>query len=154
MGSCCSSRWDWRGPGSGSGTSGSPSATWRSRATSIWSASSSRRSSPPRPGRGWRGSWIRASTSADVGPRHTIHPAPLMRYEWPASYLDGQTAARHPVSVRLMREGLEVTTPGGLSQRWGYDEIHQTQGFYEGEEGRLERGGELAEALLIADPGF
>ena len=77
-----------------------------------------------------------------------------MRYEWPASYLDGRTAARHPVSVRLMREGLEVTTPGGLSRRWGYDEIHQTQGFYEGEEVRLERGGELAEALLIADPGF
>lgn len=77
-----------------------------------------------------------------------------MRYEWQASYLDGQTAARHPASLRLMREGIEVTTSGGGSRRWGYDEIRQTQGFYEGEEVRLERGGELAEALLIADPGF
>ena len=77
-----------------------------------------------------------------------------MRYEWQASYLDGQTPARHPVSVRLMREGLEVTPPDGSSRRWAYDEIRQTQGFYEGEEVRLERGGELAEALLIADPDF
>ena len=32
--------------------------------------------------------------------------------------------------------------------------MRQTQGFYEGEEVRLERGGELAEAVLVSDPAF
>ncbi len=77
-----------------------------------------------------------------------------MRTDWPASYLDGQTAIRHPATIRLMREGLEVTTAGGWARFWPYREIRQTQGFYEGEEIRLERGGELAEALLISDIAF
>ncbi|HET7296195.1 MAG TPA: M48 family metallopeptidase, partial [Gemmatimonadales bacterium] len=75
-------------------------------------------------------------------------------YEWQAFYLDGQTAIRHPCSVRLMREGLEVSTPGGWRRFWTYGEVRQTQGFYEGEEVRLERGGELPEALLVPDAGF
>lgn len=77
-----------------------------------------------------------------------------MQHEWQAHYLDGQTAIRHPASVRLMRQGLEVRTQGGWTRFWPYDGIRQTQGFYEGEEVRLERGGELPEALLISDPGF
>jgi len=77
-----------------------------------------------------------------------------MQYEWRAYYLDGQTAIRHPASVRLMREGLEVGTPGGWTRFWPYAELRQTQGFYDGEEVRLERGGELSEALLIPEAGF
>src|SRR5262245_65216403 len=77
-----------------------------------------------------------------------------MQYEWRAYYLDGQTAIRHPASVRLMREGLEVGTPGGWTRFWPYTELRQTQGFYEGEEVRLERGGDLSEALLIPGEGF
>ena len=77
-----------------------------------------------------------------------------MQYEWRAYYLDGQTAIRHPATVRLMRDGLEVGTPGGWTRVWPYDELRQTQGFYEGEEIRLERGGELSEALLILEDGF
>lgn len=77
-----------------------------------------------------------------------------MQYEWRAYYLDGQTAIRHPATVRLMREGLEVGTPGGWTRLWLYRELRQTQGFYEGEEVRLERGGELPEALLIPGDGF
>ena len=77
-----------------------------------------------------------------------------MQYEWRAYYLDGQTAIRHPATVRLMREGLEVGTPGGWTRFWPYGELRQTQGFYEGEEVRLERGGELSEALLIPGDGF
>ncbi len=77
-----------------------------------------------------------------------------MQYEWQAFYLDGHTATRHRARVRLLRLGLEVTTPEGWTRLWPYDEIRQTQGFYEGEEVRLERGGELSEALLIPDPGF
>jgi Zn-dependent protease with chaperone function len=77
-----------------------------------------------------------------------------MQYEWRAYYLDGQTAIRHPATVRLMREGLEVETPGGWTRLWPYGEVRQTQGFYEGQEVRLERGGELSEALLIQGQGF
>jgi predicted Zn-dependent protease len=77
-----------------------------------------------------------------------------MQYEWRAYYLDGQTAIRHPATVRLMREGLEVGTPGGWTRFWPYGELRQTQGFYEGEEIRLERGGQLSEALLILEDGF
>jgi predicted Zn-dependent protease len=77
-----------------------------------------------------------------------------MRYQWPAYYLDGLTAARHPASVRLMRVGLEVTTGDGGPRLWPFAELRQTQGFYEGQVVRLEHGGELAEALLIPEPGF
>jgi hypothetical protein len=66
-----------------------------------------------------------------------------MPYEWSAHYLDGQTPLRHPVTVRVMRTGLEVTTAGGPARFWPYGEVRQTQGFYEGEEVRLERGGPL-----------
>jgi predicted Zn-dependent protease len=38
--------------------------------------------------------------------------------------------------------------------RWPLTGVRQTQGFYEGEEVRLERGSELSEALLVRDLGF
>src|SRR5258705_175247 len=63
-------------------------------------------------------------------------------------------AARQPASVRLMREGLEITTAEGGTRLWPYRELRQTQGAYAGEEVRLERGGELPETLLIADAAF
>ncbi len=77
-----------------------------------------------------------------------------MRTEWEGFYLDGQTAERQSVAVRLMRSGLEVVTPRGQTLWWPYAEIRQTQGFYAGEHVRLERGGELSEAILIADAAF
>jgi predicted Zn-dependent protease len=77
-----------------------------------------------------------------------------MRTDWQGFYLDGQTAARHPATIRLMREGLEVTTPGGWTRLWPYREVRQTQGFYAGEEVRLERGETLPETLLISDVAF
>jgi predicted Zn-dependent protease len=77
-----------------------------------------------------------------------------VRREWAAHYLDGQTALRYPATVRLMGEGLEVTTASGWVRLWPYPDIRQTQGFYEGEEVRLERGGELAEAVIVSDPAF
>jgi len=80
--------------------------------------------------------------------------AGLVRREWAAHYLDGQTALRYPATVRLMGEGLEVTTASGWVRLWPYRDIRQTQGFYEGEEVRLERGGELAEAVIVSDPAF
>jgi len=74
--------------------------------------------------------------------------------DWEGHYLDGQTAARQRVSIRLMRLGLHVTTEQGDTFWWPYEEIRQTQGFYSGEQVRLERGGEFAEALLVSDTSF
>jgi predicted Zn-dependent protease len=77
-----------------------------------------------------------------------------MRTDWRGVYLDGRTAARHPATIRLMREGIEVTPAGGATRLWPYRELRQTQGFYAGEEVRLERGGELPETLLVPDIAF
>ena len=74
--------------------------------------------------------------------------------DWEGHYLDGQTAARQRVSIRLMRLGLHVTTERGATLWWPYEEIRQTQGFYSGEQVRLERGGEFSEALLVSDISF
>ncbi len=77
-----------------------------------------------------------------------------MQTDWEGYYLDGRTAARQRARVRLMRSGIEVSTEGGLTFLWSYDQIRQTQGFYAGEQVRLEKGGALAEALLISDAAF
>jgi predicted Zn-dependent protease len=77
-----------------------------------------------------------------------------MRTDWHGFYLDGRTAARHPAMIRLMREGLEVTTPSTGTRLWAYRDLRQTQGFYKGEEVRLERGTEPPETLVIADSAF
>ena len=77
-----------------------------------------------------------------------------MRTDWQGIYLDGQTAARHAATVRLMREALEISPAGGAPRLWPYRELRQTQGFYAGEEVRIERGGDLPETLLIPDSAF
>ena len=77
-----------------------------------------------------------------------------MRTDWPGSYLDGHTAARQPATIRLMREGLEITTAASGTRLWPYRELRQTQGSYAGEEVRLERGEDLPETLLIPDTAF
>src|SRR5947208_8134469 len=78
-----------------------------------------------------------------------------MRLDWEAAYLDGRTAARRRAGVHITRTGLDVTLPEtGTRFFWPFREIRQTQGAYAGEQVRLERGGELAEALLIGDVGF
>jgi len=79
-----------------------------------------------------------------------------MRSDWQGSYLDGRTATRRPATIRLMREGLEITTgaEAGGTRVWPYRELRQTQGYYAGEEVRIERGGELPETLLVPDAAF
>jgi Zn-dependent protease with chaperone function len=77
-----------------------------------------------------------------------------MRTDWTGDYLDGRTATRQPATIRLMREGLEVTTAAGGTRVWRYRDLRQTEGFYAGEEVRLEWGEGLPETLLIADPAF
>jgi Zn-dependent protease with chaperone function len=78
----------------------------------------------------------------------------MMRSPWPAFYLDGKTAVRHTATLRLMREGLEISTENGWTCRWPYREIRQTQGFYPGEEVRLERGGAHPEVLVVSAVEF
>ena len=77
-----------------------------------------------------------------------------MRTDWEGYYLDGRTAARHRATIRLTHSGLEVTSEGGATLWWPYGEIRQTQGFYAGEQVRLERGGETPEVLLVPDAAF
>lgn len=79
-------------------------------------------------------------------------PEPGARREWKAYYFDGRTASRHDASVHLMPSGLEIAAAGSRAW-WPYAQVQQTQGFYAGEEVRLERRGS-AEALVIPDPQF
>ncbi len=53
-----------------------------------------------------------------------------------------------------MRLGLHIDVENGEALWWPHEEIRQTQGFYPGEQVRLERGGEISEAILIADDSF
>jgi predicted Zn-dependent protease len=77
-----------------------------------------------------------------------------MRSEWEGHYLDGRTPTRRRATVRLMRGGLEIMPDGGARQFWPYADLRQTQGSYAGEEVRFERGGDLPEVLVVADPAF
>ena len=77
-----------------------------------------------------------------------------MRTDWDGHHLDGRAPVRRPARVRLTRSGLEITPEGGATAFWPYAEVRQTQGWHAGEEVRLERGGEPAEAVVIADPTF
>lgn len=77
-----------------------------------------------------------------------------MKTTWEGVYLDGQTAERQGATIQPMEEGLQFTTQSGLKLWWPYEEIRQTQGFYAGEQVRLERGGEFPEMLLISDSTF
>jgi predicted Zn-dependent protease len=77
-----------------------------------------------------------------------------LQTEWEGYYLDGRTAARQRATVRLLPHGLEIRTASGASFWWPYAEIRQTQGFYTGQQVRLERGGEEAECLLVEDAAY
>lgn len=74
--------------------------------------------------------------------------------EWEGAYLDGKTAARRRAVIRIQPHGLHLEVEGGAAFFWPYAEVRQTQGFYAGEQARLERGGDLPEVLEVADPAF
>ena len=62
---------------------------------------------------------------------------------------------RQPARVTIGGSGLEISlTETGRTFRWPLAGVRQTQGFYEGEQVRLEHGGEISDALLIADVAF
>ncbi|MFZ5877204.1 MAG: M48 family metallopeptidase [Nitrospirota bacterium] len=66
-------------------------------------------------------------------------------------YLDGRTAERRRVHVRLLPDRIELVTEQNDTLTWPYDEIRRTQGRFAGEQARFERGAPIAEALLIDD---
>ena len=69
-------------------------------------------------------------------------------------YLDGRSAARRQAAVRLAASGLEIALGDGTRLWWPLRDVRQTQGFYAGEQIRLERGAPFPEILLIDDPAF
>ena len=77
-----------------------------------------------------------------------------MQREWQGHYLDGQSAVRQKAKIHLLETGLQIFLETGQTLSWPYKEIRQTQGFYAGEQIRLERGGETPEALLVLDETF
>jgi predicted Zn-dependent protease len=81
-------------------------------------------------------------------------PAPGGRV-WDADYLDGRTPVRRRARVAIGQSGLEITLgETGTAFRWPLDGVRQTQGFYAGEQIRLERTSEQGEALLVDDLAF
>lgn len=77
-----------------------------------------------------------------------------MRTQWDGVFLDGRSAARRQATIHLAPTGLQITTEDGQTLRWPLGEIRQTQGFYAGEEVRLEWGGDHPAALLVSDAAF
>ncbi len=74
----------------------------------------------------------------------------MAKKAWIAWQLDGKSAKRRRVSVELSGQGLRLAARG-KRVLWPSAEIRQAQGHYAGEPLRLERGGEIPEALLFGD---
>lgn len=70
---------------------------------------------------------------------------------YPATYFDGKTPHRHEIELVVTPNGLRLAFQDGRTELWPYDELRQTQGMYDGEELRFERG--LA-AVVVADRGL
>lgn len=87
------------------------------------------------------GYWAPTSTSADVA-------------VWPGVYLDGRTAARRRATAEITARELLITLDTGVTLRWPWSEVRQAQGFYAGEQVRLERGGNTPEMLLVDEQAF
>jgi predicted Zn-dependent protease len=64
-------------------------------------------------------------------------------------YLDGQTAERHRVRVRLTRAGLHILLENGHVLSWPLEEIRQPGNYFGDAQIRLERGGDTPEVLLV-----
>ena len=62
---------------------------------------------------------------------------------------------RYAARVAIGASGLDITlTESGRTMRWPFASVRQTQGHYAGEQVRLERGGDISDALLIGDVAF
>jgi hypothetical protein len=77
-----------------------------------------------------------------------------MRFNWHGTFFDGKTARRHWVEISLTPTSINITREDGQVLFWPYEEITQTQGYYKGEQVRIERGRDPAQALVIAEVEF
>lgn len=73
---------------------------------------------------------------------------------WEAQYYGGQVAKKETVSLEPSPLGLRLDLPDGSTQFWRWDEVRQTQGNHRGDPVRLERGGDLGEAVVVMDQEF
>ncbi|MCX5916198.1 MAG: hypothetical protein NTX30_05845, partial [Deltaproteobacteria bacterium] len=64
-------------------------------------------------------------------------------------YLDGRTAIRHRVGVRLTPMELQIVLENGDTISWPLKEVRQPKNFFGDEQIRLERGGDTPEVLLV-----
>jgi Zn-dependent protease with chaperone function len=65
-------------------------------------------------------------------------------------YMDGQTAERRRVRVRLTRTGLHILLENGGVLSWPLEEIRQPGNFFGEDQIRLERGGDTPEVLTAS----
>lgn len=66
-------------------------------------------------------------------------------------YYDGRSADRRQATVTVDAAGLTLALDTGATLVWPFAEVRQTQGANPGEPVRFERGGPLAEILVLAD---
>src|SRR5215510_3896434 len=84
-----------------------------------------------------------------------VTESPTMnRVEWDGAFFDGVTPSSQPVKLRVLSDELQVWTSMGDMRSWPYEQLRQTQGFYAGQQIRLETGGSPIQALAIADNEF
>lgn len=76
------------------------------------------------------------------------------RATWSGFHYDGRTAHREPVIIAITADGLHLTREDGESFTWRFDEIRRVPPLHRGERLRLERGGELAEAVVVSEEGL
>jgi Zn-dependent protease with chaperone function len=79
----------------------------------------------------------------------TVHLFLFMHTDLEGYYLDGRTAIRHRVAVRLTPLELQIVLENGNTLSWPWKEIRQPKNFYGDERIRLERGGDTPEVLLV-----
>lgn len=74
-----------------------------------------------------------------------------MEETFKAYYYDGKSAARIEVAVSVSHEFLLIRKPDGAAIEWKWKDVTQTQGFYENEPMRLEKG---IEAIVLENRLF
>jgi len=74
-----------------------------------------------------------------------------MEETFKAYYYDGKSAARIEAVISVSPESLLIRKPGGATIEWKWKDVTQTQGFYENEPMRLEKG---IEAIVLENRLF
>lgn len=72
-------------------------------------------------------------------------------FVWQGSYFDGRTATRHPVGVRVLREGLAFTTGEGTVHLWPFDRISHPGSAHPRDPAQFEFGQDPVEVLVVPD---